>query len=256
MVSITLTHNLLKRKMIEIRLELHTTIGNVKNKIYSHTGTGPQHQTLVLKENGKPICEMSDDSRPLGYYGVKSGMEIKVVDTNPFSMAKNGGLEDVSQIKKYEMEDGEYDKRKNSVRNYKREKLAEDPNWKPPKLPGANLANQINRKVRRELAGQRPALPPGTAEDVADMKIGDRCELFPGSRRGTIKFIGEVTWISGHWVGVEMDEPMGKHNGKGPDGKQYFECMNKCGVFKNPHQVTVGDFPEEDLDFEDSDEEL
>jgi tubulin-folding cofactor B len=256
MVSITLTHNLLQRKMIEIRLDLHITIGSLKVKIYKHTGTPPQHQTLVLKQDGKPIAELDDDSRPLGFYSCKNGMEIKCVDTNPFSLAKNGGLEDVSQVKKYMMTDDEYDQRKDSVRQYKRDKLAEDPNWKPPKLPGANLANQINRKVARELKGQQPKLPPGSAADVADMKVGDRCELFPGKRRGTVKFVGEVTWVPGYWVGVEMDEPMGKHNGKGPDGKQYFECMDKCGVFKNPAHVTVGDFPEEDLDFSDSEEEL
>ena len=42
---------------------------------------------------------MAEDDRPLGYYGVENGMEIHVVDEDPFSLAKNGGLEDVSLVR-------------------------------------------------------------------------------------------------------------------------------------------------------------
>lgn len=45
------------------------------------------------------LCEMADDDRPLGYYGVENGMEIHVVDEDPYSLAKNGGLEDVSLVR-------------------------------------------------------------------------------------------------------------------------------------------------------------
>eukprot|EP00941_MAST-03F_sp_MAST-3F-sp1_P003200 g3200.t1 len=255
MVSITLTHNLLKRKMIEIRLDLHTTIANVKKKIYHHTGTAPQHQSLVLKENDQPICELSDDSRPLGFYSVKSGMEIKVVDTNPFSLAKNGGLEDTSLIQKYVMSDEAYDKKKNSVRQYKRDQLAKDPNWKPPKLPGAALGNAINARARRMVrAENREKRAPATKEDCIGIKIGDRCELL-GGKRGVIAFIGEVSWVPGFWIGIRLDEPVGRNDGTGPDNKRYFECGSKCGLFKRPQDVKVGDYPEEDFDFDDSDEE-
>jgi hypothetical protein len=44
------------------------------------------------------VCEMPDDDRPLGFYGVRSGMEIHVIDTDPFSLARGGGLDDVSQV--------------------------------------------------------------------------------------------------------------------------------------------------------------
>jgi hypothetical protein len=41
---------------------------------------------------------MPDDARPLGFYGVRSGQTIHVIDTDPFSLARGGGLDDVSQV--------------------------------------------------------------------------------------------------------------------------------------------------------------
>ncbi len=49
-------------------------------------------------------------SRPLGYYGVQNGNEIHVVDTDPHSLSRDGGLDDLSQVQKYRMSDEDYDK--------------------------------------------------------------------------------------------------------------------------------------------------
>lgn len=37
-------------------------------------------------------------------------------------------------------------------------------------------------------------------------------------------------------------------------GKRYFTCTQKYGGFVRPSQVETGDFPEEDLGFDDDDE--
>jgi hypothetical protein len=41
---------------------------------------------------------MYDDNKTLGEFGADNDMEIFIKDTDPYSMAKNGGLEDVSQV--------------------------------------------------------------------------------------------------------------------------------------------------------------
>ena len=51
----------------------------------------------------------------------------------------------------------------------------------------------------------------------------------------------------GFFVGIHLDEPFGKNNGSF-NGVKYFECLSKYGMFLRPKKITVGDFPEEDID--------
>lgn len=45
-------------------------------------------------------------------------------------------------------------------------------------------------------------------------KVGYRCEVEPGEKRGVVKFVGRAeTLAPGFWVGVQYDEPLGKHDG-------------------------------------------
>jgi len=250
MVCIHVTHSNLKRRMIELRFDKHMTIAEVKSKLHKHCGTPPHSQRLILCENGSPICPMDDDSKKFGYYSVESGMEIHVIDEDPFSMSRNGGLENEQLIEKYRMSDEDYDKRKGTLREWIREQKAKDPNWKPPKP-----------KMSVGLGGPQPTAPPASdepppgPESVADMAVGARCEVMPGKRRGAVGYLGEVEGLApGYWVGVKLDEPVGRNDGT-RGGKTYFECAAGFGSFVRPKNVTCGDFPERDLLDEDDDED-
>mmetsp|Transcript_24670 Transcript_24670/g.36350 ORF Transcript_24670/g.36350 Transcript_24670/m.36350 type:complete len:290 (+) Transcript_24670:72-941(+) len=241
-VCILLTHSNLPAQHPDIRLNLHTTIRDVKDKFRTHIGTSVDHQRLVLKRDGAVIGEMSDDSKMLGFYGVESGMEIHVIDTDPFSLSRGGGLTDTTLVEKYRMSDETYDKRKGTLREFIKEQKAKDANFKLNAKPG----------------GGAPAAAPPTnvgPESVQGITVGNRCQVMPGKRRGSVQFIGEVEQLSeGYWVGVKFDEPCGLTNGT-VKGVRYFDCEENYGSFVRGKNVTVGDFPERDLLDSDSEDD-
>lgn len=55
---------------------------------------------------------------------------------------------------------------------------------------------------------------------------------------GTIRFVGTTSFQTGKWVGVELDEPLGKNSGV-VQGKRYFDCKNNHGVFVRPTNVKL-----------------
>lgn len=119
------------------------------------------------------------------------------------------------------MSEDAYDKRKGTVREWIRQQKEKDPNWKPPK-PKMMTGNPWEKQPASDEATEE--LPTGP-ETVEGINVGDRCEVMPGARRGTVMYVGEVEGLSkgGHWVGVKFDEPVGKSDGS-VKGTQIFEC--------------------------------
>uniref|UniRef100_F1KR10 CAP-Gly domain-containing linker protein 1 n=1 Tax=Ascaris suum TaxID=6253 RepID=F1KR10_ASCSU len=63
---------------------------------------------------------------------------------------------------------------------------------------------------------------------VGDWEIGDRCQI--GSRVGNVVFIGPTRFAPGEWIGVVLDEALGKNDGS-VDGQRYFQCEPNHGLF-------------------------
>lgn len=119
MVCLHITHSNLRMQMVDIRLDLHLSIAEVRQKVYRHSGTKPDAMELLLMApDGSVRARLDDDRRMLGFYGVQSGMRLHVVDRDPFSLSKGGGLEDVSLVQKYEISDADYDKRASCFAGY------------------------------------------------------------------------------------------------------------------------------------------
>lgn len=176
-----------------------------------------------------------------------------MIDTDDASLGATGWLEDVSKVEKYVISDADYEKRENTYRKYKAAKLAADPDWTLEK----ELALRAGRPYVAPAA--RPAAGDDTGErEAAALKVGARCAVDPGERRGAVRFVGRIPELApGYWVGVELDEPVGKNDGSAKGGKAYFKCAPAHGVFVRPDKVTAGDFPPLD-DFSDlgSDDEI
>lgn len=94
------------------------------------------------------------------------------------------------------------------------------------------------------------------AQEIASrgIAVGKRCRVGgDDSKRGEIKYVGdvkEIPGVLGAWVGVHLDEPVGKNDGS-ISGTRYWgqESTMKHGVFVRPERVEAGDWPAlDDLD--------
>jgi tubulin-folding cofactor B len=88
-----------------------------------------------------------------------------MLSQDPFSISRNGGLEDVSLVQKYVMSDEDYDRREGTLRAWIREQRAADPNFKLKPKPGPGAASAS--------AASDPAIIPGL-ESVEHVTLGAR----------------------------------------------------------------------------------
>lgn len=217
---------------------------------------------LQLKdERGALLAALSDATRKLGYYSPRDGFILHIVDTDPTSMSANGWLEDTSKVEKYVMSEEDYERRDNTYRKYKQERLREDPTWTLEK-------EMASRRTRAGAGGPAAAdaQPPKEkvddeehmAAEAAALEVGSRCEVASaeGSKRGTVRYVGKCEGLPlGWWAGVQYDEPIGRNDGS-VKGRRFFDCPPGYGAFVRPNLVSVGDYPpfDEDFEFDDDDE--
>lgn len=73
---------------------------------------------------------------------------------------------------------------------------------------------------------------------MSNISIGQLVQLKDG-RKGEIRFIGPTEFSpEGIWVGVELDEPLGKNDGA-VAGISYFSCEPNHGLFARAGALTV-----------------
>ncbi|KAJ1830663.1 hypothetical protein IWW55_001037 [Coemansia sp. RSA 2706] len=192
------------------------------SRLEAIVGIPASAQTLALHtQNGEFLRTVTDLA------SASDLMVLRVASTQPHAQLD---FDDLSQVEKYEMPDDAYDRMHNTVRAFKRR-------HQMGRFADAKSAMSIDEEDEFR-------------EEAARIRVGQRCEvLTPGydmKRRGTVRFVGKPKFRLGYWVGVEYDEPVGVNDGS-VDNVTYFECAPKHGSFVRPDNVTVGDFPEEDL---------
>ncbi|CAD7940724.1 unnamed protein product [Amoebophrya sp. A120] len=233
-IRMDIRHNHLEQRWHDLRFDLDSTIFGVKEKLHKHGAGSVAHMELYLRRSGNSdTIFLYDDYKTLRTYGAGNDMELFIKDTDPYSLAAGGGLENVNLVEKYKMTDDDYDKREKTLRAHVKAEREKNPNFRM-------FAKKPGEGGEGEPAAERPKTP----EDVhVAYGVGKRCECNPGGRRGTIKFVGPVKGAPGTWIGVELDEPQGMNDGT-KDGERYFDCRGeKYGCFSRCENVVVGDFP-------------
>lgn len=251
-VRIDVTHSNLQQRWHDILIYLDCTILEVKEKLYRKGGSIIDSMELFLRGGSLASSVlMDDDTKTLRYYGCRNGCDIHIKDNNPHSISAGGALENVDLVEKYVMPDEDYEKRSNSLRNWIKQQKAADPNFKFKVMSHQGPAEE------KPKATERPATPDNIH---STHKVGERCEIAQGKRRGSIAYVGKIHGCKGTFIGVHLDEPQGMNDGCGPDGKRYFECQGEgYGCFVRPENVSVGDFPARDpfaSDSESSEDEI
>ncbi|CAK9114605.1 unnamed protein product [Durusdinium trenchii] len=79
-----------------------------------------------------------------------------------------------------------------------------------------------------------PVVSPPPVATGGSFEVNQRV-LFRG-QGGTVRYIGETNIGVGEWIGVEMDDEIGTHDGS-LFGVRYFTCADRKGVFAQPSQL-------------------
>ena len=72
---------------------------------------------------------------------------------------------------------------------------------------------------------------------MSNIAVGTRV-LVDGTKKGVVRYVGLTQFKEGTWVGVELDEPLGKNDGS-VQGVRYFECRPSYGSFVPLGKVTL-----------------
>jgi tubulin-folding cofactor B len=207
-----------------------------KRRLEQITGIAPQHQTILVypSQTSNEHTVVSDSQN----YSAEADTRVTVGDlVAPYCRVhvKDDDRElvlhhlEAGEDYGFSLSEEEYARRNDSVLQWKKQQQLGrfDPRF--DEIKARNLAEN--------------------AAVAARVHVGDRCRVIniEGERRGTVRFVGAVPAIDQGeqtWVGIEFDEPVGKHDGS-VGGTRVFACRRNHGSFVKPKQVEVGDFPEE-----------
>ena len=189
-VLLDVVHSLIQQRFAEIPFDLHSTVEDVKAKVYQLTGTSPAYQELHLGGPTGPL--LAPPQASLYSFGLTGGAgggvsSLYVKDLDPHALGRGGGLHDVSGVQKYVMSDEDYGKRENTYRSFKLKQKEKDPAWR-----------SIYEGGKKTRAGEGPEQGSGgggATEEVVETEAEvrsripqqARCQITPGERRGTVQ---------------------------------------------------------------------
>lgn len=225
----------------ERRITPSWSIAQLKTKLEPITGIPPSCQQIFLKtalNENIPLVGADEETTYLQSFPLAPYAELRINDTRPPAARPN--FSGAAGAEKYVMPEEEYEKKADSVLAWKKaQKLGRfDPN--APSHEQAKIAAFAQEIETRGIA------------------VGKRCRVGgDDSKRGEVMYVGEVKEIPGGigaWVGVRLDEPVGKNDGSIGSTRYWGqESELKHGVFVRPERVEIGDFPVID-DLEDMEE--
>ena len=235
-VKVDFTHNVHPGCVREKRVSWLITLCELQNMCHGFFGTPVLSMRLQLhNERGEVLCDRLGDVPGTRFrdFSLHEGHSIHVIDQDNLknAQARVSELTDVSLVEKYTMDEESYNLRPNSMRRYKESRMAE--------------MHSLRRNIGSVDARDSESLEQNSdTSEVSSVVLGNRCCVSPGDRLGSVRYIGPLRHLDtdSKWVGVELDEPLGKNDGE-LKGYRYFVCGKNYGCFARLNQVSVGDYP-------------
>ncbi|CDY22225.1 BnaC01g38760D [Brassica napus] len=160
---------------------LHVTHSNLKS-FAADVRFSPQGSMMKVAPRLQLLVMMQDLSVP-----------YPIVDLDPSSVTTGGWLEDTSLVETYNISEEDYAKRTDSFRKLKEKRVSQNP-----------AASEVKVTVIFLLIEYL----------CVNIKVGDRCQVEAGEKIGVVKYVGRAESLGpGYWVGIQYDEPLGKHDG-------------------------------------------
>eukprot|EP01084_Bolivina_argentea_P307899 532252_1 len=102
--------------------------------------------------------------------------------------------------------------------------------WIPTPFTQISLTTTESNEPSQSMVNSRTENPkPPNPPIDSILNIGDQIETTNG-RLGNVRYIGNIDVKKGIWIGVELNEPTGNHNGT-LKGKQYFKTAPNHATF-------------------------
>ena len=186
-------------------------------------GTSANFMVLkLLDTTGQTVANMVDNEAQLGSFSPLDYYTIHIIDLDPSTV----NYDNVEDVPKYQISEEAYNALEDNFRKFREAKIKYNTD--------AKKTNVVDDDFQGDLA--------------REIQIGQRCRINPGDKRGEVKFVGKIPTLKPGWfVGVELDEPLGKNDGSN-NGVRYFLCQPNRGVFLRPNAVEIGNFRPYDED--------
>eukprot|EP00405_Crypthecodinium_cohnii_P037819 CAMPEP_0206541588 /NCGR_PEP_ID=MMETSP0325_2-20121206/9699_1 /ASSEMBLY_ACC=CAM_ASM_000347 /TAXON_ID=2866 /ORGANISM="Crypthecodinium cohnii, Strain Seligo" /LENGTH=1330 /DNA_ID=CAMNT_0054039549 /DNA_START=44 /DNA_END=4036 /DNA_ORIENTATION=+ len=86
------------------------------------------------------------------------------------------------------------------------------------------------------VAAAAAAAATSAATALQAITAGDQVYVGSTGQRGIVRFVGATQFAAGEWLGLELEESVGKNDGS-VKGQRYFECPDLHGLFVRPTSV-------------------
>ncbi|GAB6022100.1 CAP-Gly domain-containing linker protein 4 [Chamberlinius hualienensis] len=82
------------------------------------------------------------------------------------------------------------------------------------------------------------SVSPNTGAPNIGPRLATGVKVLVHNQLGVIRYVGEVDFTEGTWVGVELSVPEGRHDGA-VKGRRYFQCKPGHGLLVRPNRVSI-----------------